>query len=98
MNKLWHELKNMDIPLIEVGAIIAISFTAYIWADDLGDAQKETQKQLDQLVTITVKTTKENALVHKKFSESLTSIQTALELIAQEIRLRREFERENPIN
>jgi len=87
----------MEIPILAVFAIVGFSITAYMWADDLDDAQRETQKQLDQLVTITIITTKENSVVHKEHAESLSSIQTSLELIAQEIRLRREIQRENSV-
>lgn len=93
VTKLWQELKTMRIPLVEVGAIVGIAITGYIWADDLDDAQQKTQEQLDQLVTIVTENVKENKTVHKDQSDSLSSIQTSLELMAQEIRLRRELER-----
>lgn len=92
VNKLWHEMKTMSIPLVEVGVIIGIAITGYVWADDLDDAQKKTQDQLNQLVTLVAENVKENKTIHKDQSESLASIQTSLELMALEARLRRELE------
>lgn len=96
--KLWHELKGMSIPIVEVGAIVSLGIVGALWADDLGDKQETTQDQLGQLVDIVAKTTKENAEVHKTQSDSLTSIEQSLELLAQEVRLRRELEAENAAN
>lgn len=99
--KLWHELKNMGIPVMEVGAIVSIAVVGAIWANDLDNAQTKTQDQLDQLVTIVAETTKENAQVHKENAQvhknqgkSLTSIEKSLELLALEVKLRRELEKE----
>ena len=98
--KLWHELTNLKIPITVFGGALAISIAAYNWGDNLQDAQETTQKQLDQLVKITTDTAAENKKVHeaqtenlKIQSDSLTSIENSLALLALEVKLRRELER-----
>jgi len=94
----WADLKSVKIPILEFGAILGLALTGLLWADDIEDKQIQTQKQLDQLVTISTESAKENAKIHKAHNKSLTSIETSLALMAQEVRLRRELEkeRENP--
>lgn len=90
--KLWHELENLHIPIGRVVVIVAVVVTAYVWADDLQDAQTTTQVQLDQLVKIVTKGAEERHAADKTHDDALTSIEKSLALIVQEAELRREFE------
>ena len=99
MSKLWHELENLHIPVGRVIVIVSVVLTAYVWADNLGDAQITTQKQLDQLVKITTENVAENKKVHeaqnenlKVQGESLAVVEKSFALLVQEIKLRRELE------
>lgn len=91
---IWNEIKNLKLIISTVIGIIAFTITAYNWGDDLEDAQHKTQEQLDQLVKIVAGNVEENKKIHENHSETLTSIEQSLALMAQEIRLRRELEKE----
>lgn len=97
VNKLWHELTNLKVPLSVFAGALAFAVTAYNWADDLDDAQHETQKQLNQLVKIVTKGTEERNKQDEIHDKALTSIEKSLALIVLEATLRRELEKENEI-
>ncbi len=99
----WSDFKTMQLPLWEVitgmAAIVAVAWAAFAWADAIEDSQITTQGQLDQLILVVSTTTQDNAAVHNSTNVRLTDTKQELELLKQEIELRRELgdrDGENP--
>ena len=94
----WNALKSTKIPMWEVlvamAVLVGATWGAFTWADELEDTQITTQRQLDQLVLLVVTTTRDNQAVHKSADTQLIEHRHALELLKQEIELRRELEPE----
>ncbi len=72
-------------------AVGGIAWAAFAWADNIEDSQVTTQGQLDQLILVVSTTTQDNHAVHKSTNVKLTEQKHALELLKQEIDLRREL-------
>lgn len=98
----WADFKTMQLPLWEVATamvvIIGAVWWAFGWADTIEDSQVTTQGQLDQLILVVSTTTQDNHEVHQSTNSALIEQRHALELLKQEIELRRELERESEGN
>jgi len=98
----WSDFKSMQLPLWEVITsmvfVIGGVWWAFAWADNIEDSQVTTQGQLDQLILVVSTTTQDNHEVHQSTNAALTEQRHALELLKQEIELRRELEREREGN
>lgn len=98
----WADFKAMQLPLWEVATSMAFViggvWWAFAWADSIDDSQVTTQMQLDQLILVVSTTTQDNAAVHNSTDTRLTETKQELELLKQEIELRRELadDGENP--
>jgi hypothetical protein len=96
----WSAIKNAKLPLWEaitgMVAVAGIAWAAFAWADEVQDKQLTTQGQLDQLILVVSTTTQDNYAVHKSTNVALTEQKLELELLKQEIELRRELEGERP--
>lgn len=96
----WADFKTMRMPLWEVATsmvvLVGAVWWAFGWADTLEDSQVTTQGQLDQLILLVSTTTQDNHEVHKSTNVALIEQKHALELLKQDIELRRELEEARP--
>lgn len=94
----WSDLRSLKVPIWEVIAamvvLVGVAWAAFSWADELEDAQLATRRHLDELVMLVVTTTRDNQAIHQSTDADLTKNRHALELLKQEIELRRELEPE----
>lgn len=92
MTLAWADIMKMKLPITVISGIVGVAVTAFLWADDVEDKQLETQNQLDKLVTIVTVTTLDNQAVHQSQNTGLIETKQELELLQQEIELRRELD------
>lgn len=92
MSLHWADIVKMKLPITVIGGIVSAAVTAFLWADDVEDKQLETQNQLDKLVTIVTATTLDNQAIHQSQNVDLIATKQELQLLQQEIELRRELE------
>ena len=88
-------IRNMHLPLGWVAGfivtVVAVTWAAFVWADDIADKQLKTQDQLDQLILIVTTTTTKNADVHDELEDNIDDVEKAFLLLKQEMELRREL-------